>query len=68
MATTFIGKGVFPDMHPNGLGIVGFMMHDYVNLGFDLADVLVCVGYHLQEFDPVRINPKADKKIIHISS
>src|SRR5918992_6123988 len=68
VATTFMGKGVFPDMHPNALGTVGFMRHDYVNFGFDLADVLVCVGYDLQEFDPVRINPKADKKIIHISS
>ena len=55
-------------MHPNALGTVGFMHHDYVNFGFDLADVLVCVGYDLQEFDPVRINPNADKKIIHISS
>ena len=45
-------------MHPNALGTVGFMHHDYVNFGFDLADVLVCVGYDLQEFDPVRINPK----------
>lgn len=68
VATTFMGKGVFPDMHPNALGTVGFMHHDYVNFGFDLADVLVCVGYDLQEFDPVRINPNADKKIIHISS
>src|ERR687897_863657 len=68
VATTFMGKGVFPDMHPNALGTVGFMRHDYVNFGFDLADVLVCVGYDLQEFDPVKINPKADKKIIHISS
>jgi acetolactate synthase I/II/III large subunit len=67
VATTFMGKGVFPDMHPNALGTVGFMHHDYVNFGFDLADVLVCVGYDLQEFDPVRINPNADKKIIHVS-
>jgi acetolactate synthase-1/2/3 large subunit len=67
VATTFMGKGIFPDMHPNALGTVGFMLHDYVNFGFDLADVLVCVGYDLQEFDPIRINPNGDKKIIHIS-
>jgi acetolactate synthase I/II/III large subunit len=67
VATTFMGKGVFPDMHPNALGAVGFMRHDYVNFGFDLADAVICVGYDLQEFDPVRINPNADKKIIHIS-
>ncbi|WP_433149737.1 acetolactate synthase large subunit [Actinomadura nitritigenes] len=66
VATTFNGKGVFPDDHRNALGAVGFMRHDYVNFGFDEADVLIAVGYELQEFDPVKINPNADKKIIHI--
>jgi acetolactate synthase-1/2/3 large subunit len=66
VATTFMGKGVFPDDHPNALGTMGFMRHDYVNFGFDQADVILCVGYDLQEFDPVKINPKGDKKILHI--
>ncbi|MGH9079095.1 MAG: acetolactate synthase large subunit [Acidimicrobiales bacterium] len=66
VATTFHGKGVFPDDHPQALGAVGFMRHDYVNFGFDRADVIVTVGYELQEFDPVRINPNADKNIIHV--
>ena len=67
VATTFHGKGVFPDDHPHALGAVGFMAHDYVNFGFDEADVIISVGYELQEFDPVRINPKGDKKIIHVN-
>ncbi len=66
VATTFHGKGVFPDDHPQALGAVGFMRHDYVNFGFDLADVIITVGYELQEFDPVRINPGGDKRIIHV--
>jgi acetolactate synthase I/II/III large subunit len=66
VATTFHGKGVVPDDHPNALGAVGFMRHDYANFGFDAADVIVAVGYELQEFDPVRINPTRDKKIIHV--
>ena len=66
VATTFHGKGVFPDDHPQALGAIGFMRHDYVNFGFDRADVIVTVGYELQEFDPVRINPNGDKEIIHI--
>jgi acetolactate synthase-1/2/3 large subunit len=67
VATTFHGKGVFPDDHPHSLGAVGFMSRDYVNFGFDEADVIISVGYELQEFDPIRINPKGDKKIIHLS-
>ena len=67
VATTFHGKGVFPDDHPHSLGAVGFMSHDYVNFGFDDADLIVSVGYELQEFDPVRINPDGDKQIIHLS-
>jgi acetolactate synthase-1/2/3 large subunit len=66
VATTFHGKGVLPDDHPQALGAVGFMRHDYVNFGFDQADTIIAVGYELQEFDPVRINPDSDKKIIHI--
>ena len=67
VATTFHGKGVFPDDHPNALGAVGFMRHDYVNFGFDEADVISSVGYELQEFDPARVNPGRDKQIVHLS-
>jgi acetolactate synthase-1/2/3 large subunit len=66
VATTFHGKGVFPDDHPLALGAVGFMRKDYVNFGFDLSDAVIAVGYELQEFDPARINPDGDKTIIHI--
>ncbi|MBT2390290.1 acetolactate synthase large subunit [Streptomyces sp. ISL-1] len=66
VATTFHGKGVFPDDHANALGAVGFMRHDYANFGFDSADVLICVGYEIQEFDPVKVNPDGDKGIVHL--
>lgn len=66
VATTFHGKGVFPDDHPLALGAVGFMRHDYTNFGFDSADVIVAVGYEPQEFDPAKINPAGDKEIVHV--
>jgi acetolactate synthase I/II/III large subunit len=66
VANTFHGKGVMPDDHPLSIGTIGFMRHDYVNFGFDDADAIIAVGYELQEFDPVRINPAGDKRIIHV--
>ena len=66
VATTFLGKGVFPDDHPNALGTIGFMVRDYANFGFDRADVVVAVGYDLVEYAPERWNPGRDKAIIHI--
>jgi hypothetical protein len=32
VATTFLGKGVFPDDHSNALGTIGFMVKDYAKL------------------------------------
>jgi acetolactate synthase-1/2/3 large subunit len=65
VATTFHGKGVIPDDDPNAIGTIGFMARDHVNFGFEDADLIIAVGYELQEFDPKRINPGADKKVIH---
>lgn len=66
VATTFHAKGVISDRHANALGAIGFMLHDYENFAFDRADVILSIGYELQEFSPARINPAADKTIIHL--
>ena len=66
VATTFLGKGVFPDDHRNAVGTIGFMVKDYANFGFDTADVVVAVGYDLVEYSPARWNPMGDKQIIHV--
>ncbi|WP_407662762.1 acetolactate synthase large subunit family protein [Mycobacterium tilburgii] len=66
VANTFHGKCVMPDDHPNSIARWVSCGTTTVNFGFDNADVVIAVGYELQEFDPVRINPQADKKIIHI--
>lgn len=66
VAVTFHGKGVIPDGHANAIGTVGFMKHDYENFSFDAADLIFAVGYEIQEFDPVKINPHQDKTVIHL--
>ncbi len=66
VAVTFHGKGVIPDAHPNAIGTVGFMRPDYENASFDEADAILAVGYEIQEFDPIKINPKGDKRIVHL--
>lgn len=66
VATTFAGKGVFPDDHANALGTLGFMQHDYVNFGFDAADLVIAIGYDLVEYPPARWNPERNKRILHV--
>jgi len=65
---TFMGKGVVPWTSPSSLLAVGLQSEDPVGVGFDRADVVVCVGYDLVEWDPARWNPAGDKRIVHIDS
>ncbi|PWK39407.1 acetolactate synthase large subunit [Pseudomonas sp. OV226] len=67
-ATTFMAKGAISDESHLSLGVIGFMRHDYENFAFDEADLILSVGYELQEFAPARINPDGDKGIIHINT
>jgi len=67
VATTFMSKGVISDRHKNALGVVGFMRKDYENFAFDDADLIIAIGFSIQQFDPKKINPNGDKKIIHIN-
>jgi len=68
VANTFMAKGVIPFGHPMALGSAGLQAHDYVNCGFDHADLIVCVGYDLVEYHPFLWHPTGDRKIIHIDS
>ncbi|MFT9273057.1 MAG: acetolactate synthase large subunit [Liquorilactobacillus nagelii] len=67
VVTTFMSKGVISDRHKNALGVVGFMRKDYENFAIDQADLILSIGFSIQQFDPQKINPKRNKKIIHIN-
>ena len=65
-ATTFMGKGVVDDRHPQSLHCVGLGMKDIAVEAFDAADLVICVGYGMVEWHPERWNTKGNKKIVHI--
>jgi acetolactate synthase I/II/III large subunit len=66
VVTTALGKGVFPDDHPNALGTIGSATKDDASLAFERADVVVAAGYDLVELPPSRWNPNRDKRIVHL--
>lgn len=68
VATTFMAKGVMPSSHPLSLGTVGLKAHDLVAFGIDEADLVICVGYDMVEYDPAFWNGKRDKIIIHVDA
>jgi len=66
VTNTFMAKGVVPFRHPTNLGSAGLQAKDYVGIGFDKADVIICVGYDLVEYHPHLWHPTKDRFIIHI--
>lgn len=66
VANTFMGKGAIPYNHELSLSAIGLQAHDYVNSGFDKADLVIAIGYDLVEYAPKFWNPNRDKKIIHV--
>jgi acetolactate synthase-1/2/3 large subunit len=67
VATTFMAKGVIPDTSALALGAIGLQTHDYVNVAFAEADVVIAVGYDVVEYAPRAWNPKCDKRIVHVN-
>ncbi|MFQ6056425.1 MAG: thiamine pyrophosphate-binding protein, partial [Methanosarcinales archaeon] len=68
VANTFMGKGIIPSNHRLYLSTVGLQAKDHVMCGFDLADLVITIGYDMVEYAPSFWNSLADKKIIHIDT
>jgi acetolactate synthase-1/2/3 large subunit len=67
VANTFMGKGVIRYTHPLALWAVGLQQRDYINCGFDRADLVIAIGYDLIEYSPKKWNPDGSIPIIHVS-
>jgi acetolactate synthase-1/2/3 large subunit len=68
VATTFMAKGAIPSSHELSLGSVGLQARDYVVCGFDRADVIICVGYDMVEYDPRLWHSDHSSRIVHIDA
>ncbi|WP_029933901.1 acetolactate synthase large subunit [Thiomicrospira pelophila] len=68
VATTFMAKGVIPCRHDLSIGTIGLQAHDYVACGIDRADVVMCVGYDIVEYQPAFWNHNPGCKIIHVDT
>jgi acetolactate synthase-1/2/3 large subunit len=68
VAETFMGKGAMSADDPKALGSVGLQSGDYKMAGFEVADVVLAIGYDLVEHSPEYWNPSGDKTIICIDT
>lgn len=63
---TQLGKGVLPDDDQHSLFSVGMHRKDYVNCAIDYADLIITIGYNVNEHPPFVWNKNKDKQILHI--
>ncbi|MGA7923934.1 MAG: acetolactate synthase large subunit [Thermoplasmata archaeon] len=66
VAQTMMAKGSIPASSPMCLFTLGIPAFDFPAIGFDMADLVFCVGYDLVEYDPGYWNPDGAKQVIHL--
>ena len=68
VAETFMGKGAMDPDDPKALGAVGLQSGDYKMAGFEVADLVIAIGYDLVEHSPEHWNPNGDKTIVCVDT
>ncbi|MFN7990962.1 MAG: acetolactate synthase large subunit [Candidatus Micrarchaeia archaeon] len=68
VAKTFMSKGSISSRHPMSIGIVGLQSRDLIASEFDKADLVITVGYDVEEYSPKSWNRSCDKKIISVDA
>ena len=68
VAHTFMGKGALADDNSLSLYAIGLPSQELVSKAFELADLILAVGYDLVEYAPSLWNPRNDKTIVHVDS
>ena len=65
---TMMAKGIVPCSSPYAMMTIGIPDRDYVNLLFDQADTVICIGYDITEMNPAKWNGMRNHRIIHIDN
>jgi acetolactate synthase-1/2/3 large subunit len=68
VAMTWLGAGSVPFDHPLSLGTVGLRRADLMRLAFEVADLVLLVGFDLVEFEPQYWNFGTAKKVAYIGA
>lgn len=63
-----MGKGIIPCDNKYRLGVVGIPQHDYIIDAFDMADLVIGIGYDLVECAPKKWHTHDDMRIVNIAS
>ena len=66
--STMMAKGVVPCDNPYAMMTIGIPGRDYVNLLFDQADLVICIGYDITELNPAKWNGARNHRIIQIDN
>lgn len=68
VAMTWLGSGSVPFDHPLSLGTVGLRRADLMRSAFEVADLVLLVGFDLVEFEPQYWNFGTAKKVAYIGA
>jgi acetolactate synthase-1/2/3 large subunit len=66
VVSTFMAKGCVDRHSDYSLFTVGLQAKDWVSHAIDAADLVICLGYDMVEYQPKLWNPNGDKRIVHI--
>jgi acetolactate synthase-1/2/3 large subunit len=66
VVSTFMGKGAISDKSPLSLRTAGMKAKDYPVLALEQADLIICIGYDIAEYDPEYWHTNKKAPIIHI--
>ncbi len=68
VAKTFMSKGSIPSRHPMSIGTLGLQASDLITCEFDKADLVITVGYDVEEYSPQFWNPDGSKSVVSVDT